>query len=58
MVPPLLTETLRLCSGWVPARSPIPACARWMDADLSQMPFWDVVGIHQFQLLPGLIYSG
>lgn len=27
---PPCTETLRLCSGWVPSRSPIPACARWM----------------------------
>lgn len=27
---PLHTETLWLCNGWVPFRSPIPACASWM----------------------------
>lgn len=34
MVSPLLTETLWLCSGWVPSRSPM--CQ--LDADLSRMP--------------------
>lgn len=32
-------------------------CSCQLDAARCRMPFWDVVGIHQVQLLPGLIYS-
>lgn len=40
-----------------PIQVPSP-CLCQLDADLSWMPFWDAAGIHQVQLLPGLIYSG
>lgn len=45
------------CQWLGPIQVPSP-CLCQLDADLSRMPFWDAAGIHQVQLLPGLIYSG
>lgn len=55
--PPSPAETPQLCRHLlVPGSHPGPR-PQLVPAGCCRMPLWDVAGIRQVQLLPGLIYS-